>query len=85
MTMLERYGRRYPCIIDRDIFGKLPKDCKDYLAAFDFFLFYDDEGNITLASWDTEDTFKSIDALTAYVKEEIRLAADAGYWNSMEV
>lgn len=85
MTMLERYGRRYPCIIDRDIFGKLPKDCKDYLTAFDFFLYYDDEGNITLASWDAEVTFKSIDALTAHVKEEIRLATDAGYWNNMEV
>lgn len=80
MTMLKRYGRRYPCILDKDIFGELPTECKDYLAAFDFFLYYDDDDVITLASWDTEDTFDSIDALTAHVKEEIRLAAEAGAW-----
>lgn len=80
MTMLERYGRRYPCVLDADIFGKMPTECKDYLATFDFFLYYNDEDEITLASWDTEDTFDSIDALTGYVEEEIRLAAEAGCW-----
>lgn len=80
MTMLERYGRSNPCILDKDIFDKLPNECKDYLAAWDFFLHYDDDDVITLASWDTEDKFETIDALITHVEEEVRLATEAGCW-----
>ena len=80
MTMLERYGRNYPCILDNELFKELPDECKDYLADYDFFLYYDDDDVITLATWDTEEQFETIGELTEYVKEEIRLAKENGCW-----
>ena len=85
MTMKQRYGRDYPCILDAAIFDELPQGCKDYLEAMDFFLHYDDHDAIILASWDTEEAFDTIDELKAYVEEEVRLAAEDGCWNIEEV
>ena len=71
MTMVERYGRNYPCILDSALMRKLPKDCRDYLEAWDYFLFYNDDDVITLSSWDTEENFETVDALIENIRENM--------------
>lgn len=76
MTMLERYGKAYPCILDKTLLDQLPTACADHLRRYDYFLHYDDHDAIVLASWDSSETFDTIDALIDYINEDVACAEE---------
>ena len=72
MTMLERYGVDYPCIVDDEILTalNLPNELEEHIQEWDYFLHYDNDNRIVWAYLgDERYIYNTIDELKAELLE----------------